>query len=723
VVLLLASAVIPVSAEEPVTERPLMRAAPAVGVPVLDGEVLADPAYRNAVPGTGFIQNTPDEGRPASQRTEIYVVFTGDTLFFGIVCHDTDPSAIIVAGSRRDSPLDEQDSIRIILDTYRDQQTGFVFGTNPTGLEFDGQVTREGQGGRYSSGGFNKNWDGAWQVEAKISEIGWTAEFAIPFRTIRFPRGRHQTWAVNVQRNIRRRNERAFWSELPRQFTLFRLSMAGTIEAIEVPAQRNLKITPYVLGEVLEEGIEGAERETEFDWGLDLKFSLTPSMTLDATYNTDFAQVEVDEFQINLNRFNLFFPEKRPFFLENAGYFSVGVPHEVELFFSRRIGIGPEGEIIPITGGLRVTGKAAERYNVGALYMRTEEVDGVAPTNDFGVVRLSRDFPNRSYLGMIAVSREGSGSLSHEADYNRTFGLDGRWGIGEYGLVQGFVAKTETPGADEAEHAFRFGGGYDSPTWSYSANYTEVADDFNPEVGFVTRVGYRKLDGAVMRRVRPQNLGKIHELRPHMSYRGYWNFDGFQETGFLHIDNHTEWKNGSEVHTGINFTREGVTTPFEIYPGVWVPRGTYDHAEAQLVYFTNRGAPVSFSIRTYIGGFFGGDRLSTTTGFNFRIGETFNTEIQWRRNDIDLPGGAFITNLGLLRLSYSFTTNVFVQALIQYNDRDDLWATNLRFAWQQSANTGLHVVYNEIRDIHGSGTGIPDRNLIVKYSYLFDVFR
>jgi hypothetical protein len=672
---------------------------------------------------TGFRQNRPFEGEPASERTEVFVVYTDDTLYFGVVCHDRDPRRIIVADSRRDSPLDETDGFQIILDTYRDQQTGFVFGTNPAGIEYDGQVTREGEGGVFSAGGFNKNWDGVWEVETTISEIGWSAEIAIPFTTLRYPRGHEQTWAMNFQRNIRRRNEQAFWSPLPRQFDLYRLSMAGTLTGLEVPSQRNLKLTPFVLAEARRAGIEGADRESEGDFGIDLKYSVTPSLTLDATYNTDFAQVEADELQINLDRFNLFFPEKRPFFLENAGYFSVGVPEEVELFFSRRIGIGPDGEIVPIVGGVRVSGKAAERYNVGALYMRTEAVAGVAPQNDFAVVRLSRDFPNRSYIGGILVGRQGSGGLGEEDDTNGTIGLDWRWGIGEYGLIQGFVAKTDTPGAEGDEYAFRVGGGYQSERWSYRVNYTEVADDFNPEVGFLTRKGYRKSDAFVLRLIRPKDLWGLHELRPHISLRGFWNFDGFQETGFLHIDNHWEWRSGYEVHTGINLTRQGVTEPFEIFPGVSVPPGTYDHEEAQIVFFTNRGAPASFSLRWIVGGFFGGERLSLTPGFRFRIGDTFNTELSWRYNDIDLPGGAFETNLGSLRVSYSFTPRVFIQALVQYNDRDDLWASNLRFSWLRTANTGLHVVYNEIQDIGGAGTGIPDRSLIVKYNYLFDVLR
>jgi hypothetical protein len=713
--------------EAPPQQRPAAIAELIGSSPTLDGDVLDDPAWAGLTAVTGFTQKTPDVGQPVSERTEVFITYTADTLYFGVVCYDRDPSRIIVADSRRDSELVETDSFQIILDTYRDQQTGFVFGTNPVGIEYDGQVTREGEGGAFSAGGFNKNWDGVWEVAATIGDFGWSAEFAIPFTTLRYPRGEEQSWSLNMQRNIRHRNEQSFWSPIPIQFEIYRLALAGSITGLQVPSLRNLKLLPYVLGETWTEDGETSVRENNFEFGIDLKYSITPSLTLDATYNTDFAQVEADEFQINLNRFNLFFPEKRPFFLENAGSFSVGVPQEVELFFSRRIGIGPHGEIVPIMGGARVSGKVAERYNVGALYMRTESVPGVTQENSFGVARVSRDLPNRSYIGGIVVARQGHGGTGVDQDYNRTIGLDGRWGIGEYGLIQGFVAKTETPGADDQEHAFRLGGNYDSERWSFSADYTEVADDFNPAVGFLTRKGYRKPSFFILRRIRPDDLWGLLEIRPHVSYRGFWDFDDFQETGYLHLDTHWEWRSSYELHTGINFTREGVKEPFEIYPDVIVSPGTYDNAEAQVVFITNRGAPVAFEMRTVVGGFFGGDRLSLTPQFRFRFGDAFNAELSWSYNDVDLPEGAFETNLGRLRLSYNFTTLISLQALIQYNDRDDLWAANLRFSWLRTANSGLHVVYNEIQDIFGDldvrNTRAADRSLIIKYSYLFDLLK
>jgi hypothetical protein len=276
---------------------------------------------------------------------------------------------------------------------------------------------------------------------------------------------------------------------------------------------------------------------------------------------------------------------------------------------------------------------------------------------------------------------------------------------------------------EEDEYAWRLSGQYDSERWSMSAGYDEVAEGFNPEVGFLSRRGYRKPSAFVMRRIRPQNMGKIFELRPHASYRGFWTFDDFQETGFLHIDNHWEFRNGAEVHTGINFTHEGLTEPFEIAEGIVIPTGTYKNTEAQIVAFSNRSAPLSFEARLVAGGFFSGDRVAFSPGLRYRIGDRFTSSLDWQYNDIDLTEGQFKTNLARMRVSYSFTLRLFVQTLIQYSDRDEVWATNLRIGWLNTASTGLYLVYNEIRDTGDLNTGIPDRRLVLKYSHLFDVLK
>lgn len=704
------------------TEPPEAVATRGASAPVIDGEVLADPVWAAVSPLTDFWQITPDAGAPASQPTEVRILFTDDTLYFGVVCRDADPRGIVVNESRRDSDLTQTDSFQIILDTYRDRQNGFVFGTNPTGLEYDGQVTNEGEGGGAgagsSLGGFNKNWDASWIVSTRSGDFGWSAEFAIPFSTLRYDRGKTALWGLNFQRNIRRRNEQAFWAPLPRQYTLFHVSRAGSLAGLEPPRQRNLKLSPYALGAMDESPATGRERDTRGELGGELKWSVTPSLALDLTVNTDFAQVEVDEQQINLDRFNLFYPEKRPFFLENAGLFTMGTPGEVDLFFSRRIGIGPAGEVVPILGGGRLSGKL-KGWNVGLVDMQTRSTDAV-PTTNFAAVRVSRDLPNRSRFGAIFVNRADTSDQA-EGGSNQTYGADGRWGIGRYGALEGYAARTRTPGLDGDDYAYNAMASYNAPAFETSLGFTEVGESFNPEVGFLRRRGYRKPEAFVMYRYRPRDLLGLHELRPHVSYRGFFKPDGFQESGFVHIDNHFEWKSGWELHTGVNLTREGVLEGFEIYPGVVVPPATYDNAEAQIVGITNQGAPLSLEARVTAGGFFGGSRVSTAGELRGRVGSSFNAYIDFSRNDVSLPEGHFVTNLLKLRLSYSFSPRLYVQALVQYNDVIDNWSTNLRLGWLQTANTGLFVVYNENRDPTQGGGGLRDRSFTVKYSHMFDL--
>jgi hypothetical protein len=716
------------------TGKPAAVAVRVAEGPALDGDVLNDPAWTSAPPITGFLQEQPDEGQPASEQTEVRIIFTGTTLYVGVVCYDREPSSIIMSDSRRDAGLDDTDSFQIIFDTYRDLQNGFVFGTNPAAIEYDGQVTNEGQGGgglgggnrqqSGSGGGFNLNWDAAWDVRTKIDERGWSAEFAIPFSTLRYPAGVEQSWGVNFQRNIRRRNERAYWSPIPRQYGLYRLSLAGSVTGIQAPAMRSFKATPYVLGNLVNSGQRPTETKAFGDVGGDFKYTLTPSMTLDATINTDFAQVEVDDQQVNLDRFTLFFPEKRPFFLENAGFFSVGNPGEVDLFFSRRIGIGDQNQPIDILGGGRVSGKAGD-FNVGLLNMQTDDDGLTVPNNNFSVVRVSRDLPNRSSLGGLFVNRQATGDRAGDDNYNRTYSVDGKWGVGQATVLSSFIARTDTPNVADDEFAFNVRSRTNLPRYDLEFGYQEVGDNFNPEVGFLSRRGYRKPDARVLTRFRPKDFLNLQEVRPHASYRSFWGFDGFQETGYVHLDNHWQFRNSYEVHTGMNLTLEGVRAPFTIFPGVVVPPGTYEHAEAQMVLMTNQGAPISLNLQTFIGGFFGGDRFTLNPTLRMRLGETFSTELSYQRNDVDLPWGDFVTNLVRTRVSYSFNPRTFIQGLAQYNDRADLWSVNLRFGWLQAANTGLFLVYTDTRGLYDliERPERTDRSFIVKYSYIFDLMR
>ena len=713
--------------------------------PVVDGNVLDDPVWRAAPPISGFSQSAPDEGEPATQRTEVRVVFTDDTIYFGVVCYDSDPSGIIVSDSRRDSSMNDADSFQLILDTFSDRQNGFVFGTTPAGQEYDGQVTDEGGGrslfgggggggfSRGSGSGFNLNWDGAWQVSTTTTEVGWSAEFAIPFRTIRFPEREAQSWGVNFQRNIRRRNETAYWAPLPRQYNLYRLSMAGQLGGIRAPIGlgSNLQVTPYVVGELATRDITPDRDPVALgDVGADLKYSVNTGLTLDATYNTDFAQVEVDDQQINLDRFNLFFPEKRPFFLENAGVFSVANQGpasgmnlgQTELFFSRRIGISG-GSPVPILGGARLSGKLTDSTTVGVLNMQTDSVGAVTQANNFTVARLRRDLPNRSSIGGLFVNRQGTGELAPDNDHNRTYAFDGRWGIGQNGLVQGFIGRTQTPGLTGRDHAGSLSARWDSEAWRLIAGYQENGEDFNPEVGFLRRTGgFRKMDFGINHTARPDGVLKYQQLTPHMSFTRFWNLDGVMETSFLHLHYDGEFEDSSSAGVAWDIRQERVFETFEV-SGLSVPPGNYEFNEIQYNYNSNRSAPVSAGIRVTDAGFFGGDILTIRPSINARSGETFNMSLSYSRNDIDLPSGSTVTNLTSLSAAYNFTPRLYAQALLQHNDSADIWSVNFRVGWLQDANTGLFFVYNETE---GLGEVIPSfagRSVILKYSYLFDVLR
>ncbi len=412
--------------------------------------------------------------------------------------------------------------------------------------------------------------------------------------------------------------------------------------------------------------------------------------------------------------------------MENAGQFTVGNGGEAELFFSRRIGIGEDGELIPIDGGARVSGKLGSNTNIGFLYMASEAVDDVAPGNQFTVARVNQEIGKRSSLGAIFVERKGDGSwlIEKSDDKNRTYGFDGRLGIGENTMINGWLAKTDTPGLEGDDHAYSLAWKFDSAKWSNGMEYTEIGENFNPEVGFLRRTAYRKFSASSLMRIRPDDLWGLMEIRPHASYRSYWDFDGFQETSYLHLDVHWEWQNGYEFHTGYNIFSDGVKEEFEIIDDVWVQPGTYDESEVQLFVTTNRSAPFSFQFRTTVGGKFGGDRLILGPGINYRIGDKFSSSLSVNYNDFDLPvpGGDFSVLLAQLRLSWSFTPKILFQALVQYNDDDEAIGTNLRFSWLRTANTGLFLVYNEFdeRGVDALPTG---REVILKYSYMFDVFK
>ncbi len=726
---------------------PSVPASRASEAPVVDGR-LDDPAWATAPALEGFTQREPIEGGAPSQPTVVRILFDDAGLYVGVWAFDTEPSRIIPGENRRDVDLEQSDAISFVLDTFRDRQNGFVFGTTPAGIEFDGQVTREGQGAtgaasarqqRGSGGGFNKNWDGSWSVATSQDDAGWYAEFFIPFSTLRYPDGESQSWGFNLSRRIRRGNEEIFWAPIPRQFNLFRVSLAGSVDELEVPRQRNAFITPYVRSSAERDFVASTEVDWEGAIGGDAKFTLTQSLALDLTVNTDFAQVEVDDAQVNLTRFPLFFPEKRPFFLENAGTFAVGSPQSIELFFSRRIGLR-KGREVPILAGGRVTGRALG-LNLGFLNIQTRATDvfdpaegsnvPLAPNENYGAIRAFREMGNRTRLGGIFVSRLNTDALGSqdERDYNLTYGLDGRLGVGDYLTFDGFAAATETPGLEGDAYSYSLSADYDSRLWRWGAAFAEVGDAFNPEVGFLSRSDYRFTSLSLLRRVRFDQVEWFRELRPHVTYREFWNREGFTETRLIHIDSHFEFSNGAFFQLpAINFTEEGLTEPFEISDGVIIPAGSYNNVEWGFRANTDRSAPLSVEGRIDIGGFYSGTRYGTDATLNYRLADRFVASGRVVYYDVNLKEGNFETTLLSLKAAYSFTPRIFLQGTLQYLDQTGNFTGNVRFGWLNTAGTGLYVVYNDIEHLKVRPSDeVPEgalyRTLIVKFTRQFDLIR
>ena len=690
--------------------RPTATAISISEAPMIDG-VLSDRVWQQAVPLTSFVQAEPLEGQPASERTEVRIAYDDEAIYVGVVLYDDDPSQIVATDSRRDANLNEMDSFQIIFDTYRDRQNGFVFGTTPAGVQYDAQVRDQGNPAT--------NWDGSWDVKTSVTESSWTAEFRIPLRTLRYGPA-PQTWGVNAYRNIQRTRERAYWSPLERIYNLGRLSSAGELRGLQLKTPRNFKLLPYVISSANRDFRPRVATDVDGDGGFDAKFGVTPSLNLDAAYNTDFAQVEVDTQQINLTRFNLRFPEKRPFFLENSGLFQVGKGNELDLFFSRRIGLDDNGALVPIRGGGRLSGKV-NGFNVGALNMQTADVGSVR-SNNFSVLRTSRELPNRSGVGVMFVNRAGTGGLARANDWNRTFGTDARFGLGEHFTMSGFAARTETPGRSGRDSAYNVDSNWDNGQHQAGFEWGVTGEDFNPEVGFLeTPGGYRRFRvrfEETLRQAKVRSWG-FRELLPHMNYTRYDYLDGGLLNAELHVDNHWDWENGQFFTVGLNGTWDGLREPFEVYPGIVVPAGEHGGLRTTLRYNSDRRKWLYGRALWDIGTFLNGTQSSPTFQLIVREGGRVSLDTTWNYRQITLPQGAFHTNLGNMRVTYNFTPSVFVQSLLQYNDRTNRWSTNLRFHWLQTAGTGLFVVYNNTESLNGIGP--INRAFIVKYVRQFDI--
>ncbi len=679
----------------------------------VDG-VMDEEAWREAVPASDFLQSEPEFGRPASERTEVRLLYDDDYLYVGAYCFDSEgPAGVLVNDIRRDFSTRDNDVFEIVLDTFDDDRNGFLFGTNPEGARFDGQFGSEG-------GNFNRDWDAIWYTRARTTEQGWQLEMAIPFKTLRFQGAETQVWGVNFLRRIRRKNEDSFWSPIPRAFRITRVSLAGTLTGIQGVRQgRNLYVKPYLVAPLTR--FEGDDVDFRPEAGLDVKYGLNSQLTLDLTLNTDFSQVEADEERINLTRFSLFFPEKREFFLENSSIFQFGPGRgggggggggrapDLVPFFSRRIGIS-DGELVPILGGARLSGRMGH-YTLGLLTMRADEA-GEIPSTHFSVVRVKRDLLRRSDVGALFVDKRDSTGLT-----NRTFGVDTNFRFFEYLDVSGSVLRTDTPGAEGGESAAQAQLEWDDDLYSLRIGYLTIGDDFNPEVGFVRRVGIRQTSGRFEWNPRPgERIPSIRKLGPSIRADYITDQEGQLETRQLDGGFEVQFQDGGFLRFSQEFTFERLDEPFEVRDGQFIGEGDYGFNEFSASYSSDRSKMLSGNLRYATGGFFDGERDSYRVGLQLQPGYRFSAGMTWSHNQLDLPSGGFSTDLVSSRFAYSFNTRMFLNALVQYNSASGEISSNIRFNFNYKPLNDFFLVYNERRSSSGE---VLDRALIAKLTYVF----
>jgi hypothetical protein len=699
----------------------------AQGPITLDG-ALDEAAWREAPIANGFIQNDPREGNPATYDTDVRVLYTDDALYFGVFARDEEPAKLVVNDLKKDYNKDGSDGFRIILDTFHDGRNGYEFMTNPGGAKWDAQIANEGRDN-------NANWDGIWDVKSRITEQGWFAEIWIPFRTLKFGNEESQVWGVNFQRKLRRLNEDSYWAPLPRIYDIERVSLAGTIEGMSgLHAGKNIRVKPYAL-------TSGSRVTTlpmagDFQGGVDVKYGLTTGLVWDFTVNTDFSQVEADEQQVNLTRFNLFFPEKRDFFLENQGIFAFGndnggqgggnafngrgnQPQDMRLFFTRRIGLSDDAQALPILGGTRLSGRQGA-YSIGLLNIQEREDRGV-PAINFSAVRLRRDVLANSDIGVMLLDKEVSGP-----QFNRIAGADANFRFGSNVQLTGFAAKSFSPALATATAprgnsvAARGNLQYTSRAWRTTLRYTTIGEMFNDELGFVPRVGVGETYTQIWRSLRPTWLPRwVREVGPHWIVQQSNRLDGNaldQRQQDFHLS--ISLANGAGMEPGVNTNVEVIRTPFTLNSarGARILPGRYEYNEYFFYYRTNGASRLASGLRYSIGPFYGGYRRSYAFGPEFRPNEKLNATVTVQLNDISLPTVSYLSTLAATRVNYNFNTKMFLNALLQYSTDTHQLSSNIRFNVIHRPLSDFFFVYNEHRDEH-SGL-LQDRSLIAKLTYM-----
>ena len=697
-----------------------------IGEPLrIDGR-LDEPAYQQVQPIGDFVQFEPVNGAPATEKTEVWVLFDDENFYVSGKAYDGSPDRWVLNEMRRDVPnVSLNESIGFSIDTFNDRRNGFLYEVNALGGFLDAQVTNEGMPP-------NSNWNSVFNVQVGRFDGGWTFEFRVPFWSIRYQPGADPVWGFNVRRVVRWKNEESHIVPLPlalgQRRGLIQMSLNPRLVGLELPPRaKNLEFRPYGIATLTTDRLarQPVSNDLTQNAGLDVKYGLTQNLTTDLTVRTDFAQVEVDEQQVNLTRFNLLFPEKRTFFLEGQGIFTFGIgagPNTngadvPTLFFSRQIGLS-QGQPVPILAGGRVTGKVGD-YQVGLLSLQTGDKPSVgAVSTNFTVARVRRDILRRSAFGVLYADR--SQSLLGNGR-GRTYGADIGLSFFDTLNINAYAARTETPGVTARDRSYRGQFNYAGDRYGLVAERLVIEEGFKPEIGFVRRPNLRKWTGTVRFSPRPKAWPSIRRIRYQAGLTYIENRQGVLESREREGEFVVEFQNGDQLQAGYSNQYEFLALPFSIAPGVTIPVGGYDFQNARIGFNLGRQRKQSTNALLEYGTFYDGHRTTLSLSQSrVSITNALSVEPNYSLNNVDVTGGRFTSHLLGSRITYTMTPLMFASALVQYNNSTNSVSTNARLRWEYRPGSELFVVYNDDRNtLTRRFPSLNTRALIVKINKLF----
>jgi hypothetical protein len=654
----------------------------------LDG-ILDEEAWAQAQHISNFTQRELNENAPATERTEVAVVFIAKEMFIGIWCFDTQPSQIIAQKMKWDFDYGTDDNFLIVIDTYGDKRNAYFFAVNANASQADSLIMDNGRK-------TNSDWNGVWYTATARTDQGWFAEIRIPFSTLKFSASKEQIWGINFERDIRHKREQVRWQGWSRDSSLQQISRAGTLEGLrDLARMRVFEFRPYA--------VAGAEKAREtaavkkFDAGLDLSYLVNPTVKMDFTVNPDFAQVESDQMIVNLTRFSISYPEKRQFFLESQSFFDFSLGR-ARPFYSRRIGIF-QGRETPILGGARFLGKMGGT-TLGAMVLQTSRTD-LANSTNFSLVRLKQDLGEESSVGLLAIGSAQSGHFNGTAGIDALVSTSKLFGDKNFQLGGAF-ATTYTSGSDDASgSAHRLFVSFPNDLIDFSGSWERAGMGFNPEVGFLSRRSYQLFETELSISPRPKFVPWVKQIEFKPLELSYYIDDVTHEMQSVYMEFRPlglSLKSGDSFEFNIQRNAENLTEDFEIRDGFLIPAGRYWTNRGEFQVETFEGRPVAISAGVNWGRFYDGTSTEWEADLGWKPGRHFSASAEYQRTDIRLPAGAFAVDEFLGRLNFSVNPRLYGSVFGQWNNDDDEVLFNFRVTWIPKPGAVLYFVFNQFGD-------------------------